>query len=363
MPAEEDTRERLEPGGQAQRRSPASRLATGKVPFEMLANLLRGIGDTDDVILGPALGEDAAILRTDRSRILAASDPVTFATDRAGWYAVHINANDIAAGGGDPRWFLAVLLLPEGSGRRELTRIFRDMRLACSEVGAILVGGHTEVTPGIDRPLVVGTMIGEMVGSRALRTGTAHPGDRVVITKGVAVEGTAILAREFPEDCERVLGARGLAAARRFLRCPGVSILPEARVARGSAGVHALHDVTEGGVIGGVAEMAQASGLGVELDLGAVPVIPPCDLLCAHFGLDPLRLISSGALLIAVSPAEEEKLCQDLALAGVDACPIGRMTMAQEMVGVRDGEHAPLKPPARDEIARLFESRAPGQPG
>ena len=324
----------------------------------MLANLLRGIGDTDDVILGPALGEDAAILRTERSRIVVASDPVTFVTDRAGWYAVHINANDVAAGGGDPRWFVAVVLLPAGCGRRDLTRIFRDMRLACSEVGAILVGGHTEVTPGIDHPLVIGTMIGEMAGSRALRTGTARPGDLVVITKGVAVEGTAILASEFPDECEKVVGQRGLATARRFLRRPGMSVLPEARVARALAGVHALHDLTEGGVVAGVVEMAQASGLGVELDLGAVPVIPPCDVLCGHFGLDPLRLISSGALLIAVSPSDKETLCEELALVGVDAWAIGRMTMAQEMIAVRNGESAPLAAPARDEIARLFDSRA-----
>jgi hydrogenase maturation factor len=331
-------------------------LSTGKVPFDMLANLLRGIGDTDDVILGPALGEDAAILRTERSRILVASDPVTFVTDRIGWYAVHINANDVAAGGGEPRWFTAVLLLPENSTRRVLTRILRDMRLACSEVGAILVGGHTEVTSGVDRPLVIGTMMGEIAGSRPLRTGTARPGDRLVLTKGVAIEGTAILAREYPRECEAVLGERGLAMARRFLRRPGISILPEARVARALTGVHALHDLTEGGVVAGVIEMGQASGLGVQLELEAVPVIPPCDALCDHFGMDPLRLISSGALLIAVSPAEEDRLYGDLALVGVDAWPIGRMTMAQDMVGLANGQTTPLKPVKRDEIARFFDS-------
>ncbi len=348
-------------GAGKRRRSRA--LPEGKVPFSCISDLVRGIGECEDVLLGPAAGEDAAILRVERSRILIASDPITFATDQAGWYGVHVNANDIAASGGDPRWFTAVILMPAGSSKTDVKRILRDIRLACAEVGAVLVGGHTEITSAVTRPVVIGTMAGEVRGKRPIRSGTARPGDRLVLTKGVSIEGTALLAREFGEELAETLGERGLSAARRMLRRPGLSIVTEACVAREIPGVHAMHDLTEGGVLAGIAEMAEASGLGARVEVDRVPVLPMCRKVCEHFGLDPLRLISSGSLLMAVAEPEEEHLISELEAAGVPAVGIGRMEVTPGLTAVGSNGEVPIESPERDEFALLLESRGVSSSG
>src|SRR5881628_758862 len=185
------------------------------------------------VVVGPKVGEDAAVIDVGDRYLVATSDPITFTTDEAAWYALHVNANDVAVRGARPRWFLATLLLPEGTTTDEsVETLFARLGEACEAVEVSLVGGHTEVTHGLDRALIIGTMLGEVDKDRLVTTGGAQVGDAVVMTKGVPLEGAAIIAREKEAEL-RALGITPtvIRRARGFLKTPGLSVRPEAELA------------------------------------------------------------------------------------------------------------------------------------
>ena len=332
---------------------------TGKLPNEHLARLLERFG-TDDprVVVGPAVGADVALIDMHGTLLAAKTDPVTFATDRIGWYAVHVNANDIACSGAEPRWFLATLLLPEsGTTERLIDEIMEQISAACAEVGATLCGGHTEITHGLDRPIVVGQMLGEVAPEDALTTANAKVGDTLLLTKGIAVEGTSIIAREFASRLDEVPEAT-LERAKALLDAPGISVVEDARVVRAAGGVHALHDPTEGGLSQALYELATAADVGVVVRALDIPVLPECEALCRPFGVDPLGLISSGALLVSAEPKAAQAMLEALAAAGIEASIIGEVVDARE--GVRrqltDGRTEAFPTFARDELARLLDA-------
>src|SRR3990172_9193360 len=262
-------RPRLDPpGGAAYTTWAMPPLPVGKVRAETLRRLFaRYVPKGERVVVGPRVGEDAAVLDMGDCYLVATTDPITFATGEMGRYAVHVNATDLAARGALPRWFLATLLLPEGqTTESSVEGLFAEIAEACGEVGVALVGGHTEITAGLDRPIVVGAMLGEVAKDRLVTTAGARPGDRVLLTKGVPLEGAAIIARERGDEAERRGVPREVVArAREFLRRPGISVLPEARAACGAAGVHAMHDPTEGGLATACWELAQAGAVGVRI--------------------------------------------------------------------------------------------------
>jgi len=333
-------------------------LPVGRLPPQLLQRLLSAHASADPrVIVGPQVGEDAAVLDIGDRYLVATADPVTFATDELGWYALHVNANDLAVRGARPLWFLATVLLPEG-GATELgvERLFTELREACAELGVALVGGHTEVTTGLPRPIVSGCMLGEVEKDRLVTTGGARSGDVLLLTKGVPLEGAAIIARERAAEAER----RGVSAdvvkrARDFLRNPGISVVPEARAACAAARVHAMHDPTEGGVATACWELAQAADVGLRVDRERIPVLPEGRVLCEAFGLDPLGTIASGSLLLAVDPADAADVTAACRGAGVDCAPIGRVTEASQGVSLATGGHArPMPTFPQDQITRIF---------
>ena len=332
----------------------------GKLPAAVLARLLAAHLPVDPrIIVGPRVGEDAAVLDMGDRYLVAKTDPITFAADAIGWYAVHVNANDVACVGGAPRWFLMTLLLPEGSATAALAEaVFDQVREACCEVGAELVGGHTEITAGLDRPVLVGTMLGEVAKDRLVQTAGARPGDRLLLTKGIAVEGMAVLARERPEALRAAgVGESTLARVRDFLRRPGISVVPDARAAAAAGRPHALHDPTEGGLATGRHEVADAAGVGLRVHRDAIPVLPECAVVCTALGLDPLGVLASGALLIAAPPAEAARIGLGLAAAGIACAPIGDVLPAEGGRWlVARGRPEPLPTFPRDEVARLFET-------
>ena len=166
-----------------------ARLRTGKLEAERLEQLLSALPQRDhSVVVGPRVGEDAAVIEVGDRFVVSATDPVTFTTDRVGWYAVHVNANDVAVLGARPRWFLAVLLLPEGTSAALVESIMTDIRDACSALGVTVCGGHTEVTPHVDTLVVVGHMLGEVAPARLVRKTNLQAGDDLLLTQGVAIE-------------------------------------------------------------------------------------------------------------------------------------------------------------------------------
>lgn len=282
----------------------------GKLPLGLLARLLDRIVIRDErVIVGPAIGEDAAVIDTGGSRYLVAkTDPITFTADRLGWYAVNINANDIAAMGGLPQWFLATLLLPENlTAEGDVEKIFQDILEACQGLGISLIGGHTEVTYGLSRPIIVGEMLGEVEKERLVRTDGAQEGDAIILTKGIAVEGTAIIGREKADELVSLVGEEMLARAKNFLSRPGISVVKDATVAMACARVHSMHDPTEGGLAMGLHEIAHAAKVGLLIEAETLPVFPETKRFCDHYHLNPLGLIASGALLITVDTREADR--------------------------------------------------------
>ncbi|HJX04548.1 MAG TPA: AIR synthase related protein, partial [Thermoplasmata archaeon] len=223
-------------------------LKTGKLPIPLLKKLLKYNGARDPrVILGPSIGEDAALVRIGKQVLVLKTDPVTYASDMIGWYAVNVNANDVVTRGAKPAWFQAVILLPPGSDEALAEGIFKQISKAAKSLGIAVTGGHTEVTPGISHPIVVGDMHGVLGGRKPVLTSGARVNDAVVLTKGAGIEGTAAIAREKRKELLRVFDEEFVDRAAKYLFDPGLSVVPEASIAL-KHHVTAMHDPTEGGV-------------------------------------------------------------------------------------------------------------------
>ena len=332
-------------------------LAAGKLPGELLARLISQYRTPDhaSVLVQPKYGFDAAAVLPGAETLLVKSDPITFATEAPARYLVAVNANDIACMGGIPRWLTVVALLPEGKTTPEtVERLFCELQEACVETGVALIGGHTEITSGIDRPLLIGTLLGVPGADGLLHPGGASPGDELYITKWIGIEGTALLGH----DCDAALAELGeevLMGAKRLLRDPGISIVPDALAALASGVVTALHDPTEGGVATAVHELAGASSLGALVDRESIPIRDETRLICNHLDINPLGLLSSGALLIAAKPGTGEKLRETLSAASIPVAKIGSLTDLSYGIQMVVGDvTVPLPRYDSDEITRVL---------
>jgi hydrogenase expression/formation protein HypE len=331
---------------------------TGKLPLEFLQSLLANYARPDErLVCGPGVGEDVAVIDMGERYMVVKTDPITFATDQIGWYAVHVNANDIATSGAQPRWMLNTVLLPEEGATEELVRsIFGQLREACEELDITLVGGHTEVTWGLTRPIVVGVMIGEVARERLLTTAGARVGDKLLLVKGIPIEATAIIAREKARDlAQRGYSAEFIRRAQDYLYDPGISVVKAARLAANQDGVHAMHDPTEGGVLSGLRELALAAGTGLRLDADSVPILPEGRQLCQEYGLDPLGAIASGALIVAVAAEQALGLLRVFGQKGIPCTCIGALLPPEEGLSMwSGGQQRPLPLYDVDEITRVF---------
>lgn len=332
-----------------------ARKQTGKLAGETLSRLLRQCAADADadptVLVGPKVGLDAAAIAVEAGTLVLASDPVTYAVDQIGRYAVHVNANDIFVSGAEPRWMLADLLLPPGKANLA-ERILRQIRDACREIGNVsLIGGHTEMTPGLDRPIVAGFMIGIAPRGRVLTADLVRPGDVLIVTKGLAVEGTAVLAREFGKQLLTALPKATVSRAKRLLDRPGISVADEARIAL-SCGARAMHDPTEGGLLNGLWEMAAAAKVSLHVQPGAIPVLPETQAICEHFNIDPLKLLASGSLLIATAPRNAGKMLKALTAANIPAAKIG--IAAKGPAAVHLGKRKVVRRSNTDDILKVM---------
>ena len=332
----------------------------GKFPPELLERLLATVPLEDErVLLGPGIGEDAALIDMGDRVLVAKSDPVTFASDLIGWYAVHVNANDIACSGATPRWFLATLLAPPGFEEAQAEEVFGQLLEACASLGVTLVGGHSEITSTVSKPVIAGFMLGEVEKGKYVTTSGAVQGDSIVVTKGVAIEGTALLARDSGEMLTQAgVESAVVARAGELLFSPGISVVKDALTACAATEVHSLHDPTEGGLATGLAEVARAASVGLAVEEGSIPVLPECMDICEALGLSPLGLLASGALVITLAPENVPKLMSALEKEGIDSYEIGHVTDPEEgvsMISTTSHELVPLPTFDRDELARWLE--------
>lgn len=331
-------------------------LPVGKLPSDLLRSLLaRAPQDDPRILLGPHIGVDCAVLDFGERLLVLKSDPITFATADIGRYLVEVNSNDIATTGAIPRWLLVTLLLPEGATTTSLVEtIASQVYAACTAAGISVIGGHTEITHGLDRPVLCGTLLGEVERGKLITPQGMQPGDVLLLTKGVPIEATAILTTEFPQRLSGILNQEELHRARNYLYDPGIGILRDAQVALAAGAVTAMHDPTEGGLLAALWELAEAAARTLLVDLEAVPVPPLAARVCAAFELDPLATIASGALLLTAPPADAPRISAALAGAGIPCAAIGRVAEGPTAVLDNRGRQA-LTRPDRDEIARVYE--------
>ena len=337
-------------------------LPVGKLKHDFLKELLPTHDRSAGLVVGPQLGEDAAVIELGDNYLVATSDPITFATEDIGWYVVCVNSNDIAAMGAVPKWLLVTLLLPEDATTSAMVRdIMAQITQACAAFDIALCGGHTEVTPVVTQPVVIGQMMGVTHKNALFTSADACVGDVLILTKGLGIEATAIIARECEEQLREKCDTQFLEQAKNYLVDPGISVLKDAQIATATGGVHAMHDATEGGVATAAYELATAAGLGVTVysdKLLGSPVLYRniTRTLCDMFGLNPLGIISSGAMLIASEPEKGETICRALGTAGIHAGIIGKFLPPEHGLWLEDttGTQQPLPIFETDEIAKLF---------
>jgi hydrogenase expression/formation protein HypE len=331
-------------------------LPAGKLRPETLAKLLRHTSQAPEVVVGPAVGEDAAVIKQGNQYLVVATDPITFATERCGWYSVFVNANDIAACGGTPRYYSAAIVLPEGkTSLADVETLFAEIENACREIGVLWVGGHTEVSSAVNTVLVAGQMIGDVTPDHLCRSSDAQVGDFIVLVKAAAIEATAIIAIEKADEVAALHGEAILKKSQNFLLEPGISVVQEAALARNFP-VNAMHDPTEGGVTTGIREICMASNCGALVKAKAIPILPETAALCHQFGLDPLGAISSGALLLTLPAEAAPGLMDEYSRKGIQAAVIGEIAPlgAGLQIEKPDGKVAPLPEFVADEITKLY---------
>ncbi len=332
------------------------KLPPGKIPIDLLKDIVfKNLGaHRGEVILGPTAGVDGAVLDMGNKTAIVSMDPITGAVERIGWEAININANDIATFGVEPAFFFSCIMLPEGSNSKIIEIISKQMDAAAKEIGVAIVGGHCEITPTIKSPIVVGCIMGLTDKGKYVTAAGAKSGDKLILTKSAGIEGTAILATDRQEQLSKVFPPELLQCAQGFYN--QISVVKDALTAYRAGGVHAMHDPTEGGILNGIHEIADAAGLGVRIYEDKITVEPETAKICRFYEIDPLQLISSGALLIAADSEETENIVEQLCQEHIYADVIGEFTSNpnKRLLIKKDGLTDILPRPTSDHLWLAF---------
>lgn len=331
-------------------------LKCGKLPQKFLDDFLKEFDVSDSSVLNwPGVGEDTTAVAVKEEDILViTSDPITFATDAIGEYAVLVNANDIVTSGGTPRWFLTTLLFPVKSTASEVHAVMSELATVCRRSNITLCGGHTEITDAVSRTVINGMMVGSVHRDRFLDKKNMEPGDQILLTKGVAIEGTALIAREFEEQLlDQGVSRETISRAKQFIS--RISVIEEAQIAAARDGVKSLHDITEGGIATALEELSIAGGYGIEVYVPRIPILAETEAVCSPFKIDPLGLIGSGSLLVCCHPDVSVVLQGELESAGINVAQIGSVKNHPPGIVAMEGDVVvPWPRFAVDEITRLF---------
>jgi hydrogenase maturation factor len=328
------------------------KLPPGKIPINILQSVVfKNLGvNRKEVTLGPTAGVDGAVLEIGNKSVIVSMDPITGAVERIGLEAVNVNANDVATFGVEPAFIFSCIMLPEGADSKIVEAISTQMGAAAKELGIAIVGGHCESTPGLTSPIVVCCIMGLTEKGKYVTTAGAKAGDKLILTKSAGIEGTAILATDLETQLSQVFSPMLLGSAKSFYN--QISVVKDALTAYRSGGVHAMHDPTEGGILNGVHEMADAAKLGVNVFEEKIVVEPETVKICRYFEIDPLQLISSGALLIAAEPESAPKIIAGLHEQKIYATIIGEFNSnpMERLLETKDGSIEDLPRPVTDQL-------------
>lgn len=333
------------------------RLPLGKIPKEILEEVIfKNLGiKREEVVLGPSAGIDGAVIDLGNKSLIVAMDPITGAVEQVGWLAVNVNANDVATFGVEPMFLLSCILLPEKADRKIVETISAEMNRAARELGIAIIGGHCEVTPELRNPIVVGCTMSITKKGNYVTAGGAKLGNKLILTKSAGIEGTAILATDREEHLKKALKPTLMHNAKNFYS--RISVVKDAITAFKTGGVTAMHDPTEGGIFGGIHEMADASKTGVKIIEKRISVAAETAEICKFFQIDPLQLISSGALLIAAKPDFVKKILTSLKEQKIEASVIGEFldSPSKHLLIHGDGKEAALIRPKYDHLWRALQ--------
>lgn len=304
----------------------------------------------DEVLLGAGVGEDCAAMKLSPGEIFVIStDPITGTVKDVGMLAIQITANDLASSGAEPVGVMLTVLLPEEITEEDIREMMRQVEEACARFHIQVMGGHTEVTRAVTQPVISVTGVGKVREDRLVSTAGAKPGQDILVTKWIGIEGTSIIAKEKEEELLGRFSAAFVDTAKGFDRY--LSVLPESAIAV-EHGVSAMHDVTEGGIYGALWEVAEASGIGLEIDLKAIPIRQETVEICEYFELNPYYLISSGCMLMAADRGHD--LARKLEASGIPAAVIGKATDGKARRIWNGGEESFLERPKPDELYKIY---------
>lgn len=329
-------------------------MKTGKIPESVLKrSVLRQFQTKrEDVVLSAGVGEDCAAVSAAEGEIFVfSSDPVIWTDEKSGVRAVHGTLNDLAASGAEPVGLLLTAMLPENIQEPQIRKMTQLIDQECAKYRVQVLGGHTEITPAVNQPVITVTGVGKAYPGYPLSTGGAKPGDDIVITKWIGLEGTARIAESRKEELCTRYPMHLITEAASFDRY--LSVIPEAATAVKS-GVSAMHDVSEGGIFGALWELAECSGVGLEIDLKKIPIRQETVEVCEFFGLNPYQLVSGGSLLVATP--DGNALVMKLMEEGIHASVVGKAVAGNDRILVNEDERRFLEPPKTDEIHQLKEA-------
>jgi len=309
--------------------------------------------EDERVVIGPRFGEDCAVIDIGTEYLVAKTDPISFATKDIGWYAVHVNANDVASMGAKPAWFQASILCPVETHKEGVEEVFRQIDATCKELNIAVTGGHTEITSSVRHMVVVGDMHGIVKKDMLVTSSGARPNHLIAMTKKAGIEGTSILIQERREILKNKLPTSLMDEALAIKTKLGISVVREALLAA-KHNVTSMHDATEGGVSMALFEMAYSSSTMFEINLDKIPILSSTSAICNYFGINPLGLISSGTLLLTIEESNWKALSKAFQEAGILATPIGIVKKGSNVSAISKGKKVPFVYYEQDEITKVL---------
>lgn len=304
-----------------------------------------------EVLVHAGVGEDCATIDFGQYECVMSTDPITASVRDIGRLCIHISANDIASNGIEPIGIMLAVMLPVGTTEDDIKHIMGQAAEAAAECNIEIIGGHTEITRAVNRPVIVSTAVGRGLARQSASARAMKPGDAIIMTKTAGIEGTGIIARDYENELAPVLSQDEQEHAKKLLS--NVSVVKEGIIA-GRLGTHGMHDITEGGLLGAIWEMCNIAGQGALIDKQKIQADPVSEKICDHFGIDILRLISSGSMLIIAEPEKKDRIITEISSAGISATEIGKIVSLEEGLYIMDGQtRCEIEPPRPDELYKV----------
>lgn len=325
----------------------------GKLPNSQLEKLILNVLSTrrEEIVLRPAVGEDCCALNLGDNLCVISTDPITAADENAGLLAVIVSLNDLAASGAEPVGILTTVLLPPHITEDKIELLFKTINETCALMNIDVLGGHTEITDSVNKTVIITTAIGKVPYNGLVRSDGATPGDAILMSKAAGLEGTAIIASDKENDIKKHFSYEEIAIAKSYIN--EISVLTEGMIAAKN-NASAMHDITEGGVLGAVWEICKASGNGAEIYAEKIPVRDITLKLCKHYKIDPLRLISSGSMLIVCSQTMKSDILSSINKSGIECTEIGIVTENSEIFLIKDSKKRSIDQPGSDELYKVI---------